>query len=143
MPLAIIIILILAAIMCVASKNTKRAKTISMVSLAVCAAISVIITGMVMSGGDIIMVMGNEPFNISLKVGLIECFMSCLFTIIGFFIIWASLSMISHDVEEDKIPLFYFLMLALIGTLCAVVFLIISSLYLYLLSFPALQQQVS
>jgi len=122
LPLAIIIILVVFAFLILIAKNNSFAKTMTLVALGlsfVIAAITASITG---TGGTITWVVGTAPWNVSLSVGPLEAFMACLFTGIGFLIMWASVTMIDHDVEKKKVPLYYFLICALIAMLCGVVF---------------------
>lgn len=122
LPALIILILMVAALLSFLSKNVFLSKMLTIVSLAVSAVMSLIMVGAVSGGGTLSLVLGNAPWNLSLSVGPIEAFMSCIFTIIGFMIMWASLTMISHDVKENLIHVFYALIDFLIAMLCGVVF---------------------
>ena len=122
LPALIIVILMGAALASFLSKNVFLSKMLTIVSLAVTAVMSLIMVGAVAGGGTLSLQMGNAPWNLSLQVGAIEAFMSCIFTIIGFMIMWASLTMISHDVKENLIHVFYALICFLIAMLCGVVF---------------------
>lgn len=114
MGIAIILLLLVGAVAAVACKNDKTARLIGFGTTFINAILAIVMT---MSGPH-----ETSLFGLSINIGYIECFMALLFGIVGFLIVWASMSMISHDVEESKIPLFYGLVLALLGTLNAVVF---------------------
>ena len=122
LPLAIIIILIVAAVAIIVVKNNSFAKTMTLVAMGMGSAISAITAFITINGGTINWTVGTAPWNISLSVGPLEAFMACLFTGIAFLVMWASVTMIDHDVENKKIPLYYFLICLLIATLCGVVF---------------------
>ncbi|MBR5970002.1 MAG: hypothetical protein IK016_06585 [Lachnospiraceae bacterium] len=122
MGIAIIVLLILGGVAAWVCKNDKTARLIALAVTAVDAVLAVVMTMNVASGGEQVMTFGSGFIEQSIRIGKIECFMACIFGIIGFLIVWASMSMISHDVEEKLIPFYYFLVLALLGTLNAVVF---------------------
>jgi len=67
------------------------------------------------------MFIGAEPWNFYVLVTQLDAFMVALFTGVSLLILWASTTMIDHDVEEKRIPLYYSLMCVLIATLCGVV----------------------
>lgn len=122
MGIAIIVLLILGGVAAWVCKNDKTARLIALAVTAVDAVLAVVMTMNVASNGEQVMRFGSGFIEQSIRIGKIECFMACIFGIIGFLIVWASMSMISHDVEERLIPFYYFLVLALLGTLNAVVF---------------------
>ncbi|MBR0165185.1 MAG: hypothetical protein IJQ12_10975 [Lachnospiraceae bacterium] len=122
MGIAIIVLLLVGAVAAWVCKNDKTARMIALVVTAIDAVIAVVMTMNVSSGGEQVIRFGSGFIAQSIRIGKIECFMACIFGIIGFLIVWASMSMISHDVEKDLIPFYYFLVLALLGTLNAVVF---------------------
>jgi multicomponent Na+:H+ antiporter subunit D len=115
------VLLAAAAFISVARKNS-LAKQVTLSVLAGCFGISVTMVAATAGGATIDLVIGAPPWNISMYVGAIEAFMSCLFTGIGFLIMWASVTMIDHDVEEKRIPLYYTLICVLISMLCGIVF---------------------
>ncbi|MCL2066769.1 MAG: hypothetical protein FWG99_04825 [Treponema sp.] len=122
LPLAIIIVLVVSAILIVIAKNNILAKAMTLIALGVGFVISIAIVSATSDGGAITWAVGVAPWNISLSVGPLEAFMACLFTGIGFLIMWASTTMIDHDVERKKVPLYYTLICSLIAMLCGVVF---------------------
>jgi multicomponent Na+:H+ antiporter subunit D len=85
-------------------------------------AISLVMAAATAGGSRILFEVGAAPWNVSLSVGPLEAFMACLFTGIAFLIMWASVTMIEHDVEAAKVPLYYTLICSLIAMLCGVVF---------------------
>lgn len=123
MAIGIILVLLIGAVLAWCCKNDKTSKLIALAATLISAVLALVMTTSVLQNGAQAMSYGAGLFRFSWKVGIIECFMACLFGIIGFLIVWASVSMIAHDVEKNKIPLFYALVLALLGTLNAVVFL--------------------
>lgn len=122
MGIAIILLLLIGAIAAFVCKNDKTARLIGVGTTFINAILAVIMTITVASGGPQTISFGSGVGAQIINIGYIECFMALLFGIVGFLIMWASMSMISHDVEEKKIPMFYGLVLALLGTLNAVVF---------------------
>jgi len=122
LPLAIIIILVVFAVIIIIAKNNALAKTMTLLALGAGFIISAVIASITINNGTINWIVGAAPWNISLSVGPLEAFMACLFTGIGFLIMWASVTMIDHDVEKKRIPLYYFLICSLIAMLCGVVF---------------------
>ena len=122
MGIAIIVLLLVGAGAAWRCGNDKTARKIG---LGVMLANALLAVGMTMSvtlSGPQVTTIGSGFVQQTISIGQIECFMACIFGIIGLLIVWASMSMISHDVETEKIPLFYGLVLALLGTLNAVVF---------------------
>ena len=118
MGIAIILLLLIGAVAAFVCKNDKTARLIGVGTTLLNAILAIVMTVTVMSSGaQRVSILGQI-----INIGYLECFMACIFGIIGFLIMWASMSMISHDVEEKKIPMFYGLVLALLGTLNAVVF---------------------
>lgn len=122
LAIAIIIVLFISAVLISIVQKKALAKTLTLCALAIGIILSVGMIMTTMNGSAIKMVIGTEPWNVSLSAGPLESFMALLFTVIGFLIMWASTTMIEHDVEEGKIPMYYALICSLIATLCAVVF---------------------
>ena len=122
MGIAIILLLLIGAVVAWNCKNDQTARKIGLVVTAINAVLAVVMTVSVMNSGPQVLALGSGIGQQIINIGYIECFMACLFGIVGFLIVWASMSMISHDVEEKLIPMFYGLVLALLGTLNAVVF---------------------
>ncbi|MDD6058589.1 MAG: proton-conducting transporter membrane subunit, partial [Clostridiales bacterium] len=122
MAIGIILLFIIGALLAWLRKNDRIAKTISLAVTLGATVLAIFMTNSVLIGGAQKMSYGEGIFRVSMNIGILECFMACLFGIIGFLIVWASTSMVAHDVEKEKIPLFYGLVLALLGTLNAVVF---------------------
>ena len=122
MGIAIIVLLLVGAVAAWVCKNDKTARMIALAVTAIDAVLAVAMTVSVAGGAEQNFTFGSGFIAQSIRIGKIECFMACIFGIIGFLIVWASMSMISHDVEKELIPFYYFLLLALLGTLNAVVF---------------------
>lgn len=122
MGIAIIVLLLVGAVAAWACKNDKLARKIALVVTLADAVIAVAMTATVVKSGPQVFTFGSGFIKQVINIGYLECFMALIFGVIGFLIVWASMSMISHDVEERLIPMFYGLVLALLGTLNAVVF---------------------
>ena len=122
MGIAIILLLLVGAIAAWVCKNDKTARLIGFVVTLINAVLAIAMTASVASSGTQTYTFGSGFIKQTISIGRIECFMACIFGVIGFLIVWASMSMISHDVEKEKIPMFYGLVLILLCTLNAVVF---------------------
>ena len=61
-------------------------------------------------------------FNQEIDISILEGLMGVFFTGIGFLIVWASKSMIDYDLKAERLPIFYAMVLSLIGCLCGMVF---------------------
>ncbi len=122
MGIAIVVLLLVGAIAAWVCKNDKTARLIALAVTLIDAVLAVVMTAQVSSSGTQVISFGSGFIKQTISIGNIECFMALIFGIIGFLIVWASMSMISHDVEKKLIPMFYGLVLALLGTLNAVVF---------------------
>lgn len=122
LSILIMTILFTTSILILVTNKKRTAKTMTLLSLITTTIISCAMLVQVSSGSKQVFSWGNQPWNISIKICTIEALMSLLFTGIGFLVVWASITMIEQDVEEDKIPLYYALINILIGSLCAVVY---------------------
>ncbi len=122
MGIAIIVLLLVGAVAAWGCKNDQTARKIAVGVMGLDVILSVVMTTSVVSGGEQVIRFGSGFLAQTIRIGYLECFMACIFSIIGFLIVWASMSMISHDVEKKLIPFYYFLLLGLLGTLNAVVF---------------------
>ena len=120
LPITIIMILLVMAGVIVAVKSNAIAK-----KLAIAAHIPALILSAVMvyvtSYEPISVIIGTEPWNFYVLVTPLDSFMVSLFLGVSLLITWASVTMIDHDVEEERIPVYYALMCVLIATLCGVV----------------------
>ena len=122
MGIAIILLLLIGAVLAWINKSDKTARLIGLGTTLINAVLAIIMTITVNSSGPQSFSFGSGFIQQTISIGYLECFMALLFGVVGFLIVWASMSMISHDVEQNKIPMFYGLVLALLGTLNAVVF---------------------
>lgn len=122
LPVITIAILLLAAILIILIKSNSMAKMLTLLALGAGLILSIVMVTQTIGGAQITLVLGAEPWNLALAVGPLEAFMSTLFCGVGFLIMWASCTMIEHDVEDKKIPLYYTMICFLIATLCGVVF---------------------
>ncbi len=122
LPLMIVVLLLLTAAVIIFLRNTKTIQILTLTALGIGFVLSVIMAVITIGGETLRWSLGTEPWNVSILVGPLESFMSCLFTGISFLAMWASLSMIKHDLKEDRLSLYYALICSLIGLLCGVVF---------------------
>lgn len=103
--ISILTILILAALYILISKKTEK---IPVVSLGIASIISILI--FINSIG----VNNTDAF----FYGIILFFLT-----IGLLIVWSSYTMIDYDIEKKRYPLYYSMILVLISSLCAIVYL--------------------
>ena len=122
LPLIMTIMLVAAAVVIIVVRKGAFAKTLTLLTLGAGFVMSIMMVIETTGGGAITFVAGNPPWNVSLSVGALEAYMACIFTGIGFIIMWASVSMIDHDVEKKRVPLYYTLICTLIAMLCGIVF---------------------
>lgn len=124
LPIIMIVTFLLAAVLILLFNSKVAAKFLSLAALAAGVLMSILMIAQTVAqgAGRLEFIVGGGTWNFALSVGPLESFMALLFSGIGFFITWASCTMIEHDVEEAKIPLYYTLICGLIATLCGVVF---------------------
>ncbi|MCL1836403.1 MAG: hypothetical protein FWG46_02515 [Treponema sp.] len=122
LPVVIIVILLFSAVSLSVVKKSGFAKAMTLLSLGIGFVLSMMCAIATGNGETIKLVLGSPPWNLSVSVGMLEAFMGCIFTGIGFLIMWASCTMIEHDVEKRYVPLYYALICTLIAMLCGVVF---------------------
>ena len=103
-------------------KNGYFSKMLTLAVLAIGFAVSVKLVSDTYGGGVVSLVIGAPPWNLSLSVGALEAFMSCLFTGISLIIMWASVSMIDHDILARRIPLYHALICWLMAMLLGVIY---------------------
>lgn len=122
LPILIMMLLSVLTIVILVVKKNSFAKLATVAGLGISFVLSCYMLIETMNNEVIVYTLGSAPWNLSLRVGVLESLMSVLFTGIGGLIMWASCSMIEHDVIEERISYYYALITALIATLCAVVF---------------------
>lgn len=88
--------------------KTYKSKTIALILLALASIISIFIFAQALKGDS--------------NVSSLEGLMGVFFTTIGFLIVWASTWMIDYDLKNERIPMYYALVLTLIASLCGIVF---------------------
>ena len=121
LPITIVLLLVAAAVVIGVSKRSATAKKLSVCAHAAAFVLSLLMLSAIRDGEPISMIIGAEPWNFYLLVGSLDAFLLSLFIGVSLLILWASATMIDHDVEEKRIPLYYALMCVLIATLCGVV----------------------
>lgn len=123
LPIIIILILLLTAGGILLIRKNGIAKMLTLAALAVGFVLSIMVLTGTQDGSRIQYQLGGDSFwALVWDAGTLEAIMSTLFCGIGFLIMWASVTMIEHDVEEKRIPLYYALICILIATLCGVVY---------------------
>ena len=121
LPIAILLILSLAAVLiAVAKLSAKRAKQLAISSHVVAFVLSLILIRQV-STEPIRLVLGADPWNFYMFVTPPAAFMISLFIGVAFFILWSSFSMLESEIDPARIGIFYALSCALVATLCGVV----------------------
>ncbi|MDR2167517.1 MAG: hypothetical protein LBE35_06690 [Clostridiales bacterium] len=121
LPILIISILLISAVCLCFIKNVAHAKIFAMATYGAALALAVVMAATIVSDGYISLIIGSAPWNIEILAGPVDAIIVLIFTGISFFIMWASLSMLGHDLEPKRIPYYYALMSALIAALCGVV----------------------
>jgi len=114
-------ILLAAAVAIVLVKDNAFAKRVTIVAHVAAFALSGVMLSVTSNSEPISMALGAEPWNFYVLVTQLDAFMVTLFIGVSLLILWASTTMIDHDIEGKRIPLYYALMCVLIATLCGVV----------------------
>lgn len=122
LPLAILLILLITGICILIAGKIKFAQAGVLLALGIGFVLAVAMGIGALSGDVIAWSYGTAPWTIALAVGPLEALMACIFAGVGLLVMWASFSMIPHDVEDAKIPLYYALICFLIAFLSGVVF---------------------
>ena len=121
LPVSIILFLLGMAVAVGLIKDNHMAKRLTMLAHGVALTLSFVMLAVVTGAEPISVIIGTEPWNFYVLVGPLDAFMVSLFIGVSTLIMWASLTMIDHDVESRRIPFYYALMCVLIATLCGVV----------------------
>lgn len=116
--LSIFIILFITPLIILLRRKNSSAKVETLVALGCSFVLSGILFNLSITNQDLSFYIFGQQIDINMLEGLMGLF----FTGIGFLIVWASKSMIDYDLTSEKIPLFYAMVLALIGSLCGMVF---------------------
>lgn len=64
----------------------------------------------------------EAPWGIEFNIGIIECVIAILFTVVSFLITWYSMYRIEKNISDKKIPLYYLLFNILLASLLGMVF---------------------
>lgn len=121
LPIAIVMIFFVMAIPMGFAKSGAVAKRLALITHSVNFILAAVMLNTVSDGSLIRLVLGAEPWNFHVLVGPLDAFLVMIFTGVSLLIIWASTTMIDHDLEPKRVPLYYALMSMLIATLCGVV----------------------
>jgi len=121
LPVITMLVLLAASVVIVFVKSNTLAKQLAILAHAVALVLSSCMLYVTAGTAAISMVLGTEPWNFYILVSQLDAFMVTLFIGVSLLILWASISMIDHDIETKRVPLFYALMCILIATLCGVV----------------------
>ena len=121
LPVTIVLLLLGMAVAIAVVKGNGMAKKLTLWGHIVAFALSLVMLVVTMGAEPISLAIGAEPWNFYVLVGPLDAFMVSLIVGVSLLIMWASVTMIDHDVEEKRIPLYYALMCVLIATLCGVV----------------------
>ena len=121
LPITIVLLLLGTAVGIAVMKDGVMAKRLTMAAHGIALALSFVMLAVVTQAESISIIIGAEPWNFYVLVGPLDAFMVSLFVGVSLLIMWASVTMIDHDVESRRIPLYYSLMCVLIATLCGVV----------------------
>ena len=121
LPIAIVMILIVAAVILCFIKENVLAKRIALIAHLVAFVLCIFMLVATADGSFIRVVLGGEPWNFHVLTGQLDAYMVTLFVGVSTLIIWASLSMIDHDIPEGRVRFYYALMCGLIASLCGIV----------------------
>ncbi|MCL2853389.1 MAG: hypothetical protein FWE20_10240 [Defluviitaleaceae bacterium] len=120
LPIVIMLTLFAAAGVIFVIKVNVIAKRLAIAAHVLALALSALMLA-VTADEPISVILGTEPWNFYVLVTPLDAFMVSLFIGVSLFILWASVTMIDHDIEQARIPMYYALMCVLIATLCGVV----------------------
>jgi multicomponent Na+:H+ antiporter subunit D len=109
-----------AVILCFIKDNV-LVKKIALIGHLVALVLCVFMLVATADGSSIRVVFGAEPWNFYVLAGQLDAYMVTLFVGVSTLIIWASLSMIDHDVTSARVRFYYALMCGLIASLCGIV----------------------
>ncbi|WP_097028457.1 complex I subunit 5 family protein [Clostridium peptidivorans] len=123
-PLMGILMLFLIAFSIPLLKNNSTVKFLSIISFVTCLILFSISLIHTINNGSYFYRIGhfNAPFGIEFKIGNIECIISVLFAFVALMVTWYSCYSIEHDIDENKVPLYYLLVNILIASLLGIVF---------------------
>lgn len=123
-PLIGVLILYLTAFIMPLIKKNSLVKFLSIFSFATCLILFISCLNYISYNGSYFYKIGHfdAPYGIQFKIGVIECIMAVLFSFISLMISWYSCYNIEHDINENKIPLYYLLVNILVGSLLGIIF---------------------
>ena len=123
LPIYIVLTFFLAALTIAFSKSSTFAKNVTLVAHLAALVLAVLMAAELraLDGDSIRFVFGAEPWNFHVWVTTLDAFMVMVFVGVNLLIMWASTTMIGHDIEKQRIPLYYILMNVLIASLVGIV----------------------
>ena len=121
LPIAIVAVLTIMAVVLCFIKDNNMAKLLAMAAHVAAFALCAVMLAVTADGAPISVVFGAEPWNFYVLTGPLDAFMVTLFVGVSMLIMWASLSMIDHDIPRQRVRYYYALMCALIASLCGIV----------------------
>jgi multicomponent Na+:H+ antiporter subunit D len=121
LPIAIVTVLTIMAVVLCFIKDNNRAKLLAMAAHIGAFALCIALLAVTADGSSVSVVFGAEPWNFYVMAGPLDAFMVSLFVGVNMLIMWASLSMIDHDIPKKRVRYYYALMCVLIASLCGIV----------------------
>ena len=121
LPVAIMAVFFLAAAAIGLVKSNDFAKYVTITAHFVALGLSVALLFVVADGEPSYLVLGAPPWNFHVLAGPLDAYIVAIFVGIGLLIVWASATMIDHDIQVKWVRLYYALVCILIATLCGVV----------------------
>ena len=120
LPISIMAVLVVAAVaLCLVGSNA-IVKRLALGAHILAFGLCVAMMAATADGSSIRVVFGTEPWNFYVLAGPLDAFIVALFVGVSTLIIWASISMIDHDISEKRIRYYYALMCVLIASLCGI-----------------------
>ena len=121
LPIAIMAVLAGMAVVLCFIKNNNMVKFLTMLAHIVAFAFCLAMLMVTADGTTIRVVLGAEPWNFHVLTEQLDAFMVTLFVGVSLLVMWASFSMIDHDITQVRIRLYYALICILIASLCGIV----------------------
>lgn len=123
-PLMGILMLFLIAFAIPLLKKNSTVKLLSIISFITCLVLFGVSLMYTIDNGSYFYRIGHfdAPFGIEFRVGIIECIIAVLFAFIALMVTWYSCYSIEHDIDENKVSMYYLLVNILVASLLGIVF---------------------
>ena len=121
LPIAILVVLTIVAVVLCFIKDNTLVKRVALGGHIVALVLCVFMLMVTADGTSIRVIFGAEPWNFYVLAGQLDAYMVTIFVGVSTLIIWASLSMIDHDIPSGRVRFYYALMCGLIASLCGIV----------------------